>query len=171
MSRISKKFKNKIRRWKFSKTSFETKLSKADVEHLSTHFENKLLGIIERNTRRNKDQRRLIQIKIRKGENNLSSIKSKMKGRGPKKTKHFNSQTELKKSFGSKNIKFSQQPKQVGKTSRPQSKKFNSNSQSKSYKKTKWTWSAPITSKPRNLIQILIRRIGCRSRISRRRRR
>jgi hypothetical protein len=81
------------------------------VEHLSAHFENKLLGIVEKNSIRNKARRRLIEIKIQKGENNLATIKSKITPKNKKK-KFFNSQHELKTSFGNEKMKFSQGYKQ-----------------------------------------------------------
>jgi hypothetical protein len=108
---ISRQFKNKIRNWKISQTSVKKKLTKIDVENISYHFENKLLGIIEKNSLKNKKKRKLIKIRIKKGENNLLKMKKNI-FKNSKKKKFFNSQHEIKKSLGSKNIKFSQGIKQ-----------------------------------------------------------
>ena len=139
MEKISKNFKNKIKSWNLSPKSYQGKLIKLDMENLSTHFENKLLGIVEKNSVRNKNNRILTIIRIRKGQNNLSNMKSKFYQK-PKKKKFFNSQHEFKskRSLGNKNIKFSQGMKIQKKTSlhaiknsNTQNKKINSQSKSK----------------------------------------
>lgn len=133
LDKITKNFKGKIRNWKLSQKTLNLKLSRADIENLSNRIENRLLQMVEQNSDERK--RRLIKIRIRRGENNLVKMRDKI-FRQKKRKKYFNSQHELRKSLGSKNIKFSQgmKPREgensLQVSSNPQSKNhFSSSSQ------------------------------------------